>query len=391
MKIGIDARMMGPTSRGIGRYIERLVAHLSIIDKENALRPAQGDREKYEYTVFTRKEAASLVPKSMKTVIVDIPWYSFAEQFKLGKIFDAERLDLIHVPHWNAPLHMKTPLAVTIHDMILWEHPSLATTTLPPLVYWLKYFFYRYVVSKNAERAKIVFTVSESAKNSILRNLNVSPEKIIVTPNGIDPLPNLPLPSVGEGARRAGESCPSGPYILSVGSGYPHKNMETFFRVAKELMADDRELATIVVGTDPAFSGRLKKQTKEIMGNDIDRVKFAGLVGDAELGALYQNANALIFTSLAEGFGLPPLEAALAGTLVIASDIDTCRETLGHAVPLVAPTDVGGYVAAYRKIMDDPANKAAILSAEKAIAQTFSWERSARLTLAGYKRAFSTR
>jgi glycosyltransferase involved in cell wall biosynthesis len=384
MKIGIDARLMGPSSRGIGRYIERLLTNLAKLDNEN------------EYTVFARAEAIALVPKKMKAIVTDIRWYTLAEQIKLGKIFDAARLDLVHVPHWNAPLRLKTPLAITIHDMILWEHPSLASTTLPAFVYWAKYFFYRFVVSQNIKRAKIVFTVSESAKNSILRNLKISPEKIIVTPNGIDPLPYSPPPSAGEGCQQNLEVEPlpaevQPQYILSVGSGYPHKNMATFFKVAKELMTSDQELAAIVAGTDPAFMERLKKQAAEILGKDIDRVKFAGLVSDAELGILYKNANALVFTSQVEGFGLPPLEAALAGTLVVASSIDTSREMFGSIIPLIEPTDVAGFVAAYRKIMADSAYKTAILSAAKARAQTFLWQRTARLTQAGYKRCFSTR
>jgi glycosyltransferase involved in cell wall biosynthesis len=373
MKIGIDARMMGPESRGIGRYIERLLAHLAELDNEN------------EYTVFVRTEAVNLVPKKMKAVIADIRWYTLAEQTKLGKIFDAEKLDIVHVPHWNAPLRLKTPLAITIHDMILWEHPSLASTTLSPLVYWTKYFFYRFVVSQNVKRAKIVFTVSESAKNSILRNLKISPEKITVTPLGIDTL--------AEARPRLEEVSPQSPqpYILSVGSGYPHKNMTTFFKVAKELMTSDSQLATVVAGTDPAFMEKLKRQAGAILGKDISRVSFAGLVSDTELGKLYKDANAFIFTSQVEGFGLPPLEAALLGAPVIASSIDTSREMLGNAVPLVEPTDVAGFVGAYRKIMADSAYKTSILSAAKARAQTFSWERTAECTLAGYKHRFSTR
>ncbi len=372
MRIGIDARMMGPESRGIGRYVERLILHL-------ALRQAQGDKNENEYVVFTRKEAAHLVPASMKTVITDIRWYTVAEQTKLGKVFDAEKLDLVHVPHWNAPLFLKTPLAVTIHDMILWEHPSLASTTLAPIVYWAKYLFYRFVVAANAKRAKIVFTVSQSAKNSILRNINISPEKIIVTPLGIDPfMDHGPWSMVH-------------PYILSVGSGYPHKNMRTFFKVAKELMAGDPQLATVVAGTDPAFIDRLKEQAEDIVGKNIDRVEFTGLVPDAELGRLYANANALIFTSKAEGFGLPPLEAAIHGTPVIASSIDTSRETLGNSVPLIDPADIEGFIAAYRRIMADPVHKTSILSASKARAEEFSWDKMAQRTVRAYEQTFSTR
>ena len=386
MRIGIDARMMTPkATRGIGRYVEELVRAMLTAAPEH----------RYVLVTRTAIHPFSAHP-SVETVVADVPWYGIAEQVRMPGVLRSMKADVVHVPHWNAPLRLKTPLAITIHDMILWEHPSLASTTLSPLKYWAKYFFYRFIVSQNVKRAKIVFTVSESAKNSILRNLKVSPEKIIVTPNGIDPLPYNPPPSVGEDVQPlfiknrgwTGEGCP---YILSVGSGYPHKNLPTFFKVAKELMTSNSQLMTIVAGTDPAFSKRLKKQAEEILGNDIDRIKFAGLVSDAELGKLYKNANALIFTSQVEGFGLPPLEAALAGTPVVASSIDTSREMLGSAVPLVNPTNVAGFVVAYRKIMANSAYKTAIISAAKAQAQIFSWDKTARLTQAGYKRIFSTR
>ncbi len=368
MRIGFDARMMGPEVRGIGRYCERLLARLADQDDGN------------EYIVFTRPEAAHLVPSKMKTVVTGIKWYGFAEQFELGKIFDAEKLDLIHVPHWNAPLLLRTPLAITIHDMILWEYPSLASTTLNPAAYFAKYLFYRLLVSRNAERAKIVFTVSESAKNSVLRNLKISPEKIIVTPNGFDPLPD---PS--------GTAIPEKPYLLSVSSGYPHKNLGTFFRAAKELFSDDLRLGAVVAGTDPAFMRRLKDEARKILGEESGRVIFAGIVTDEALAGLYRNAEALIFTSRAEGFGFPVLEAMAAGAPVISSSIDAVREVSGGAAILVPTDDAGGYAAAFREIAGNPAKKSALISAGKRRAAAFSWKTTALLTQNGYNRDFSTR
>jgi glycosyltransferase involved in cell wall biosynthesis len=367
MRIGIDARMMGPDVRGIGRYVERLLSGLA------------ADGREHEYVVFTRPEAAGLVPAGMKTVITGIRWYSLAEQLKLGKIFDREKLDLMLVPHWNAPLRLATPLAITIHDLILWEHPSLRSTTLPAPVYWLKYLFYRYVVAANAKRAKIVFTVSESAKNSILRNLDVAPEKICVTPLGIDPLPAAPAGG------------PSGrPYVLSVGSGYPHKNLAAFFRAFKLLLSERPELEAVVAGTDPAFAQRLEAEARRILGSAASRVRFAGQVTDAELGALYARADALIFTSKAEGFGLPPLEALVAGAPAVASDIDTSREMLPAAVPLVFPDDAVAFAAECSKIAADPARREAIVVAGRERARAFRWERTAALTIAAVRRTFST-
>jgi glycosyltransferase involved in cell wall biosynthesis len=363
--------MMGPEVRGIGRYVNKLLEHLAAIDKE------------HEYVVFTRQVAASLVPASMRTVICEVPWYSLREQRELPAIFDGARLDLMHVPHWNAPLKLKTPLVITIHDMILWEHPSLRATKLSPLVYAAKYLFYRHLVSTNARHARKIITVSNSAANAILRTLDVPAEKISVTPLGIDPLPIATDPTP--------YSLLPTPYLLSVSSGYPHKNLTTFFIAADDLMNDDQSLHAVVCGIDPAFLPRVQREAEGIMLGNMPRTHLLGVVPDEQLGALYRDAHAFIFPSLAEGFGLPPLEAALVGVPVIASDIDTARETLGDASLLVPPTDVQAYLAAYRRLMTDPALKTANIQAEKERASRYSWDKTARLTLEAYRDAFSTR
>ena len=395
--------MMGPEVRGIGRYVSKLIEHLAIIDTKN------------QYTIFTRPKAAALVPATMRTIITDVPWYGLREQRELPKLFDSTGLDLIHVPHWNAPLRLRTPLIITIHDMILWEHPTLRATTLSPLAYAAKYFAYRYVVSKNAARAKKILTVSQSAANAILRNLKIPAEKIFVTPLGIS---NNSTPSethlldfeehragptsVSDRAKRnsareaelsrvpKNEQMTTRPYILTVSSGYPHKNLSTFFRVADELMNRDQTLHAVVCGIDPAFMSRINHQAKQIMGVNVSRLQLLGVIPDAELGALYQNAHVFIFPSLAEGFGLPPLEAAAVGIPIIASNIDTARETLGEAALLVPPTDIQAYLAAYDRLEHEPDLRQQLISKGKARAELFSWQKTAEATLTAYHETFST-
>jgi glycosyltransferase involved in cell wall biosynthesis len=103
---------------------------------------------------------------------------------------------------------------------------------------------------------------------------------------------------------------------------------------------------------------------------------------------LYLGANALIFTSKAEGFGLPPLEAAALGVPFIASDINAVRENFFGAVPLISATDVASFVAAYKKITDDPTYKNQILSEAKKHINGLTWKKTSEQTLAAYKRVF---
>ncbi len=367
MHIGIDARMMGKEVRGIGRYVERLLTHLAAQDTEN------------HYTVFVRSSSAHLVPPNMESVIADIPWYGLHEQWKLPDVFRSRGLDLLHVPHWNAPVRSRLPLVMTIHDMILWERPTLGATTLSPILYAAKYLAYRQVVASNARRARMILSVSESARSAVIRTLGTAPEKIRVTPLGIDPLPEATLP---EGVLA--------PYILNVGSGYPHKNLATYFHVVDQLMNDDPSLSAVACGIDRAFLPRITREAKKILVRNFPRLKLMSVVSDHHLGALYRNAKAFIYTSMDEGFGLPPLEAALAGVPVIASDINTARETLGNSVLLVPPKDINGFISAYKKLQSEPAFREGSIAEAKSRVHHFSWERTAKLTLAAYRDAIST-
>ena len=117
-----------------------------------------------------------------------------------------------------------------------------------------------------------------------------------------------------------------------------------------------------------------------------DRVFTVGPVDDATLSGLYAAATALCFPSLAEGFGLPVLEAMAAGLPVVASDIEVVREVAGDAARLVPPGDVGAWRHALEDVATDPATLQRMAAAGRARAGRFSWDRTAELTVAAYRR-----
>ena len=95
MKIGIDARFVGPQGTGLGKYTEKLVLNLAKLDKKN------------HYLVFLKKsnwDFFDKLPKNFSKSLADIPWYLVSEQIKMPKIFASENLDLLHVPHFNVPI-----------------------------------------------------------------------------------------------------------------------------------------------------------------------------------------------------------------------------------------------------------------------------------------------
>ena len=122
MRIGIDARWFGPRvgGGGLGRYVSELVNHLQEIDHDN------------EYVIFLKKENFhEFVVKgpNFSKRLLDVPWYSAAEQYVVPKEVALAKVHFMHYPHWNVPLFSSTPFIVTIHDLILLDDPQSARST----------------------------------------------------------------------------------------------------------------------------------------------------------------------------------------------------------------------------------------------------------------------
>src|SRR3989304_10007166 len=108
MNIGIDARFVGPEGTGLGKYTEKLITNLALLDDKN------------KYYIFLRKQNWDFLHlekfTNFEKVLADTPWYTLQEQIKLPKIYQNCNLDLLHVPHFNAPIFYKGKMIVTIHD-----------------------------------------------------------------------------------------------------------------------------------------------------------------------------------------------------------------------------------------------------------------------------------
>src|SRR3989344_3287292 len=108
LRIGIDARFVGPEGTGLGKYTEKLIENLAEIDAIN------------QYVVFLRQNNWSYLnfnKKNFTKVLADVPWYSPEEQLKMSGIYKSQNLDLLHIPHFNVPILYSQPFIVTIHDI----------------------------------------------------------------------------------------------------------------------------------------------------------------------------------------------------------------------------------------------------------------------------------
>lgn len=368
MRIGIDARFFGSLGKGLGRYTERLVTYLEKFNSPD------------EFVVFLRQENwdhyTPTNPRFSKQ-LADCRWYSFEEQRELPRLVRAAGIDLMHYPHFNVPLLAPTPFVVTIHDLILTHFPTRRATTLGPLKYWGKQLAYRITLSRAVSRAKHILTVSNFTKQDIQQYFGYDPKKITVTYEAVDAFPK-PVSNDAELMKGAGIT---GRYLLYVGNAYPHKNLEQLVPFLKALPPKFSDLTLVVVCKPDYFLDRFRNQIKT--AGLSAKVVFPGYVSDATLGALYRQAQAYIFPSLYEGFGLPPLEAMSQGTPVMSSDASCLPEVLGNAALYFNPKDVRGMLAALERL-DNPAFRAEQIQVGSQWVKRYSWRTLAEQTLAVY-------
>lgn len=373
MRIGIDARFYGPQTKGLGRYCEKLVQYLQVLDQQN------------EYIIFLRKENwGEFTPenKNFSKVLADFRWYSLAEQFKMPSLLRQQKLDLMHFPHFNVPLFYRGKFVVTIHDLILTHFPTQRASTLSPFLYWFKHLAYRAVIRRAIKKAVKIITISEYSKKQIVENFRINPAKIAVTYEATSDF--KPTPAKIKESEFLLKYRLKFPYLLYVGNAYPHKNLERLISVFKNLTREKKlDLNLVFVGKLDYFYARLQNLAKQL--KLIDKVFFLGYVEDEELKFLYQKARLYVFPSLAEGFGLPPLEAMTQGLPVISSNASCLPEILGEAAYYFYPDQDKSLAEAILRMIEDENLRKSFIVKGEAQAKKYSWPALAQKTLELYQ------
>lgn len=373
MRIGIDARMYGPKQGGLGRYIQQLIFHLEEIDTQN------------EYIIFLRTQNFNeYTPKNPKftKILADIPWYGWKEQLLLPKILKQAEVNLMHFPHWNAPLFYNQPFVVTVHDLLLLHYPTPRASTLSPVFYWLKNLAFKIILRHAVKQANHIITVSEFSKQDIAATLTVPLEKITNARQAPVYLPQTKTDTQQNEILKKYHLLK--PYILYVGVAYPHKNLKALaeaFNIFSKTAAMPCQLA--LCGEKNYFYRRLEQYLKE---QRIQNVSILGFVPDEELSTLYQHADLYAFASLYEGFGLPPLEAMQYNLPICASNIPCLTEILGDAAIYFNPKDHHDIARALLRALTDQTLRTELKNLGQNRLKNYSWESTASQILNIYQK-----
>lgn len=373
MRIGIQAFLWGRAGSyrqsGVSNYIRHLVYGL-------AETPLPG--EILAYLPFTTAPPdippsphlrARPSPIHLGRPALRIAW----EHSLFPLLLWRDRVDLLHATMNVAPWWTPCPTVVTIHDLAYMRYPEVHPRG--------RRMYLTLFTRLTLRRARAVVAVSAYTRGEVIRLLGVPPERVHVIYEGVD-ADFRPLPPEQVAAFRRQRSLPSR-YLLYVGNLEPRKNLprliQAFARIGPEV-----ELSLVLVGAKGWGYDAIYRQVAEL---DLSkRVLFPGFVPREELPLWYNGAEVLVYPSLYEGFGLPPLEAMACGTPVLTSTASSLPEVVGEAGLQVRPDDVEGLATALRRLTTDRELQAELRRRGMQQARRFSWDQMARETADLYRR-----
>jgi glycosyltransferase involved in cell wall biosynthesis len=369
--VGVNAHLLSVAanyrSAGINWYIQNLIRHLPDADPE------------FQYTIFlgeqgyagTRGLALSYTRLPTHRPAVRFVWEQAIQPWVLRR----EAIDLLHSPALVGPILGGRPFVVTVHDLSYHRYPEAFRTANRG---YLTLFG-----QQSVRRARRVIAVSQSTKDDLVKHYGLSPARVDVVYHGVDKA-FRPLPPAEVAAFGTRQGLPER-FLLFVGTLEPRKNVARLVEAYARLPQTCPPL--VLVGGKGWFYEEILSRVEEL--GLASRVRLAGYVPAEDLPYWYNAAEVLVYPSLYEGFGLPPLEAMACGTPVISSTASSLPEVVGDAGLLVDPADVDGLTSAMERVLRDAGLREQMRTAGLHRAQRFNWQAAARQTVDSYRRALA--
>ncbi len=363
MRIGIDARELCGRATGVGRYLRSLIAQWSA-----------DDRSPHEFVLYTPGPLdMPLDQRRFPTRLVNGGSGTWWEQVRLPMVAKRDHLDVFFAPAYTAPIRLKVPVVVTIHDVSFHAHPE-----------WFRVregVRRRWFTRRAAEHARAIVAVSEFTKHELMERLAVSESRIHVVYAGIDRVVSTHAPASG------GEPLAS---VLYVGSIFNRRHLLDLIRAFGTLARRAPDATLDLVG-DNRSHPHIDVERAIAAEGLAGRARWHAYVSDAELGRLYAQAGAFAFLSEYEGFGMTPLEALAAGIPPVVADTPVARESCGDAALYVPVGNLPAVTAALERLLFDGEMRSRVLAAAPAVLARYRWSRAARQTLDVLEGARTTR
>ncbi|MBN1218226.1 MAG: glycosyltransferase family 4 protein [Anaerolineae bacterium] len=372
VRVGLNAHLLSLSQSyrgaGISWYIFNLLKNLP-----------QASPDLFEYHAFLsepvfRESSLVLHPSWLPTQrpAVRIFW----EQFIQPLVLQWANVDLLHALAFVAPVAAPCPFVVTVYDLSFLRYPEA-----------FRPFNRRYLATftaRSVKQASAVITISESTRQDVINFLGVSPERVYPVYCGVDAT-YRPLPADEVRAFKSAHQLPD-TFLLYLGTLEPRKNVDGLIHAYARWRKDDPAAPPLIVAGGKGWYYHIIFQLVESL-NLTESVRFPGYIPQDELPLWYNAATLFVYPSHFEGFGLPVLEAMACGTPVLTSNTSSLPEVAGQNgdACLVSPTDIAALAEAMAELMANANLRASMSARGLARAAQFTWEKTARETVAIYQ------
>lgn len=357
-RFGYDLKTGIPRRVGSSEYCFELLVNLNRIDKKN------------NYVIYLPQSPTSDLPKESvnwhyKVVRPRKMWTLFG--LSLEFLLKHSKPDVFFSPTHYLPIFTPNSSAISILDVSYIRFPELFNKSdLRQLILWTKF---------SVKKAKIIFTISRASKDDIIKEYQVSRDKVVVTYPGIKQ--GLIIKNEGSGMTDLKKKHGiNGRYVLFVGTLQPRKNIARLTEAFSKIKTD---IQLIIVGKKGWMYEEILEAPKKF--NIQNKVKFLENVSDEDLPLFYKNALCFVLPSLYEGFGLPVLEAMRNGCPVITSNISSLPEAGGDAALYVNPLDAEDIQKKLELMINNEELRKKLIKKGYEQVKKFSWEKTAKETL----------
>lgn len=354
----INLSFVGKKPTGLATYAINLIPHISIVPQTLlASTTFQAHHTQFKGNYYTIP--ANLTPEQGKLGHLQrLGW----TQFQIPQLYRKLEASLLFSPIPEAPLLRNCRSIVTMHDLIPLRFPSKTS----PLTYYCRYY-----IPQVLKQAKHIICNSQATAQDVIDFFGIPARKLT-------PIPLAHDASHFRVLDLSDRPAPSRPYFFYVGRHDPYKNLHRIVAAFAQLSQNSDYELWIAGTADPRYTPLLQTQAQEL--GIADRVKFLDYVSYTELPVLLNQAIALVYPSLWEGFGFPVLEAMACGTPVITSNLSSLPEVAGDAAVLVNPYSETEIAAAMQQIITDDQARSHLQRAGLDRASQFSWEITGQLT-----------
>ncbi|MGI6377335.1 MAG: glycosyltransferase family 4 protein [Anaerolineae bacterium] len=348
---------------GVSRFIHGLLANLPLVDP--TLRYAAFvEHERLRYPGWRVETSRWATGSPWRRIL----WEQLAQPWRIRNLQAA----LVHAPVNVGPALARAvahcPTVVTVHDLSFVRYPELFTRA--------RRLYQQRLTPYTVRRAAAITADSQATKDDLVALYNVDPSKVRVVYPGVD-AGLAPIADQGRlAALRHRHGLPDR-FVLFLGTIEPRKNLVTLLEAYALLLRREGLPHHLVIAGGKGWHYEQVFAAVERLGLG-ELVHFVGYVSAVELPLWYNAAEALVYPSLYEGFGLPPLEAMACGTPVAVSNVSSLPEVVGSAAPMVDPYDATAWADVLARLLTDDAYRATVRADGLKRARAFTWERTAR-------------